>query len=465
MQSHKPTHRDYVYEVGCKAKGRMQFMEIANGKDIVKRTDWHDNMILDSGLDQISSNSWANMIKVMKWGDDGTATNSSMTNLQNELGRSVTVTSYDFGDGYKGRDVILDPANGLVTLRQSIDSSVFGSTTTVREVGFGWANATGNNVFSRVVPSGGFIVNSGNQFRGVYELTIQVPGISALQTTETGDATGWPVEYSVTDITSTPTYFTVTTSVNHHYVSGGKINIAGTTNYNGEFTISSIPAANQIRVLDANNFSGEATGTVKNNVRRKFVAVKYSLSSHFRLDSGWTNPNGANLGRYFGCNSQGSNTSALGGIDAINADDSYRGFFDGAASSSYYHALNIKNTVLVNPPTNFPSHWTQTIAYHLGGTQTGRTDMASGISAFTDANGAGVIGQTYTPGSFYRDYVYTIPTAVKNFSNINCIILSKGDSFIGSNQEPSGYIVFEELQRKLSTHQLVITIRRIWGRL
>lgn len=464
MQSHNKLNRDYVFEAHCSTKGRMKLFEINPRGAVQKETPWIDNLILDSGLDQMSTNAWANMIKVMKYGDDGTTSTTSMTNLQNELGRSITVPSYDFGDGYKGRDVILDPSNAIATMRQTIDSAVFGSTTTVREIGFGWDNATGNNLFNRVVPPGGIVVNSGNQLRAVYELSIQVPGIPALQSTESGGSTGWPIEYTVTDITSSPTYFDVTTSIANHYVSGGKINISGTTNYDGEWTINSKPSASVCRILDTNNFAQESSGTVKNNAKRKFVSVKYNFGAHFSL-SGWTNPSGSDLGRYFACNDNSSATSVGGGDNSVNSSDAYRGFFDGAVSSAYYHAANIIDTTLVNAPSNFPSHWNATSAYHLGGTQTGRTNLNGIYNTASDTNGFGVVGQTYTNGNFYRDYVYTFATGIKNFSNINCIILSKGERSGGNTSTPTAYILFEELQRKLNTHQLSITIRRSWGRM
>jgi len=42
-----------------------------------------------------------------------------------------------------------------------------------------------------------------------------------------GLLTGWPYTYNIASITSTSTYFEVETTAAHHYVAGGKINIAG----------------------------------------------------------------------------------------------------------------------------------------------------------------------------------------------------------------------------------------------
>src|SRR5690606_20998755 len=123
------------------------------------------------------------------------------------------------------------------------------------------------------------------------------------------------------------------------------------------------PSSTTIRILDNSNFAQESSGTVKNNVRRKFVAVKYGFTSHIDLSS-VTNPSGSSLGRYFGSNLSAAGTTSSGTLTECN-------IFDGNwMNTSGRLGINIKNTKLVNPPTNFPSHWVTTDAYHLGGTQT-----------------------------------------------------------------------------------------------
>lgn len=436
----------------------MRFAVVKDGVEIADY-GWKDNVILDQGLDRISDNSWASNLAYLAQGTDTTPAATSQTGLVAETGaRSNTYPSGAFGDGYSLQDMILDPSNAIATMRRTIDGPVFPSGANLNEFGLSHTGTASTNLFNRVVSPSTVVIPNGGQPRITYELSIQVPGIPALQTTETAGATGWPIEYTITDITSTPTYFTVTVNEDHHYEIGGKVNIDGTTNYDGEWTIDSIPSSATIRILDTSNFATESSGTVKNNVRRKFVAVKYGFNSHINLSS-VTNPSGTSLGRYFGNNSNNNGSSDSGTSTECNIyDGNWR-------NTSGRLGLNIINTKLVNPPTNFPSHWVATSAYHLGGTQSGRTSMGetSNSASPSDSSGYYVSGQSYTNGTFYRDYIFTFGASIKNFSNINAIMIGQGAA--SASPCAPGYILFEELQRKKNTHTLSITIRRTWGRL
>lgn len=450
--------RDYVFEIGCKAKGRMRFAVVKDGVELYDY-GWKDNVILDQGLDRISDNSWASNLAYLAQGTSNTAATTSQTGLVAEAGaRSNTYPSGPFGDGYSFQDMILDPSNAIATMRRTIDGPVFPSGENLEEFGLSHTSTASTNLFNRVVSPSTVVIPPGGQPRITYELSIQVPGVPGLQTVETGNSTGWPIEYTITDITSTVSDFTVTLDEAHHYEAGGKVNIDGTTNYDGEWTIDSIPSSTTIRILDTSNFATESSGTVKNNVRRKFVAVKYGFNSHISL-AGLTNPSGSYLGKYFG-DSTSSSTSNDSGQNSTHS------IFDGNWNgSSGRLGLNIINTKLVAPPTNFPSSWYTTSAFHLGGTQAGRTNMGDNSSGSTPSDGSGyyVTGQSYTNGTFYRDYIFTFGAGIKNFSNINAIMIGQGLS--NSSHCAPGYILFEELQRKKNTHTLSITIRRTWGRL
>lgn len=436
----------------------MRFAVVKDGVEIADY-GWKDNVILDQGLDRIAANSWASNLAYLAQGTDTTPAATSQTGLVAETGaRSNTYPSGAFGDGYSLQDMILDPANAIATMRQTIDGPVFPSGANLNEFGLSHTSAASTNLFNRVVSPSTVVIPNGGQPRITYELSIQVPGIPALQATETAGATGWPIEYTITDITSTPTYFTVTVNETHHYETGGKVNIDGTTNYDGEWTIDSIPSSATIRILDTSNFATESSGTVKNNVRRKFVAVKYGFNSHIGL-GGLTNPSGSYLGKYFG-------DTSSSGVTNDSGQSSTHSIFDGNwTNTSGRLGLNIINTKLAAPPTNFPSSWYQTSAFHLGGTETGRTNMGetSNSASPSDSSGYYVSGQSYTNGTFYRDYIFTFGAGIKNFTNINAIMIGQGMN--NASHCAPGYILFEELQRKKNTHTLSITIRRTWGRL
>lgn len=457
MAEENSSRDEEVLEMTCAAKGRMKFAVVVDGEEVADY-GWKDNVILDQGLDRIASASWASNIAYLAQGLNDTPAATNQTGLIQEYGtRSNTYPNYLFDDGYASQDMILVPASAIAIMRRTIDGVIFASGATLKEFALSHTSTAGQNTFNRVVPNAPVVIPPGGQPRITYELSIQVPGVSSLQPTVSGGSTGWPYEYTITNISSTSAYFDVTLNESHHYLSGGKINILDTTNYNGEYTIYSIPNASSFRVLDINEYAGESSGKAKNNVKRKFVAVSYGFTSHTDLYYP-SNPANNGVGMFFGTGSPyWQNVSGVG--NNITP-------FDGTwGNLTSWLGIGIKNISYVSLPTFFPSALYGTQANHLLGTQTGRTDMMDyhTNASPSDAYGYRVLGQTYIPGSFYMDYIFTFGAAVKNFNNINAILVGQGsgNTSVGS----PAYFLFEEPQRKKNTHTLTITIRRIWGRM
>lgn len=152
---------------------------------------------------------------------------ANQVGLATEVKRTNTYPSYTYTDG-RGASASWGTSGppAVLTLRRTYDFSAETGSVNYTEIGISPVATVANNLMSRILLSGTVTVASGQQLRITYELAITVAGTTRPTQTLTS-STGWPYTYNIASISSTGSNFTVTTSVAHHYVTGGIINIAG----------------------------------------------------------------------------------------------------------------------------------------------------------------------------------------------------------------------------------------------
>jgi hypothetical protein len=167
------------------------------------------------------------------------------------------------------------------------------------EVGISSGTGAGALMNSIVLLDSPVTVGIGEILRVTYTFTMVDNGPKTPQNVDLdGKIAGWPYTYQIASIASTPTYFDLVTTADHHFRTGGKINIAGAQRprkaitsiastvsdftvtatahgfsvsdtviieessvpgYNGPWTIASVPTADTFTVTSAAN-PGPATG-------------------------------------------------------------------------------------------------------------------------------------------------------------------------------------------------------------
>ncbi len=162
----------------------------------------------------------------------------AQTALASQTERSAVYPQFLWPDGNPASTTLLDTVAAKVTFRRTYDFSEQVGSVNYTEVGI--APASSGNLFSRILLSGAVTVAAGQAIRVKYELVVRVyGGLSGDQTTIDGGITGWPRPYNISSITSTGSNFTVTLSEPHHYVMGGKINIANAKRPRTAITVAS----------------------------------------------------------------------------------------------------------------------------------------------------------------------------------------------------------------------------------
>lgn len=182
---------------GATISAKYKFQVIQNGI-IVQERPWAKNLILNQGLDLFCSSSISGSQAFGGFFTHhvvGTGTAAALvtdTGLGNETKRTST---YLTGAGNCGRS----NTDNTVTFRRTYDHTVETSNVNYSEHGLSYTGASGNNLVTRALISGGTItILEGQQLRCVYDITVTLsPGTA---TALTVGGTGWPVS-GVTDCT------------------------------------------------------------------------------------------------------------------------------------------------------------------------------------------------------------------------------------------------------------------------
>lgn len=338
--------------------------------------------------------------------------------------------------------MFFDATLGRTTIRRTVDHPNETGTVTYREVGMSWSASAGN-LFSRVVLSSPVTVNNGEKLRVQYNLYVTSPFAS---TTARGSEvtlaiTGWPYTYDISGIVSTGSDFTVTTTASHHFLSAGKVNIAGTTvsAYHAEWTIASVTSTT-FTVTSALNPGTATGGTCFNNTKANGYQVGYPFMgagqdvSNATAGAGWpvTNgfPSGWSYGRPWASCWDGAYSGSTAAVDSTSP-----------IIIGFYMAHS-----RLTPPASIASKTTPT----------GNFSTASTATSLAAAS--------YTNGNFYRDYTGTIPSGTMSLGTLRTLLISGGDVTSNSQTVPGLLFDFLEPQRKGSTSALNFTFRRSWSR-
>jgi hypothetical protein len=230
--------------------------------------------------------------------------------------------------------------------------------------------------------------------------------------------------------------------------------------YDGtDYVIASVPSSTKVRITNATSIAAAGEdGTAYNDTKRKFKALCYGVEG---------------VGTLYETNGD-TPTYATAATVGMATSGTTRAFLEKKDSGTYLH-IGIPTTPPTFRPLGFPRVWKNTTS------ATGTT--AAGACVDIDGNndsGAAVhaavgssnyskasAGDTYTVGTFRRDYTFVFAAGDLNLSNINLIYLASGtatsDVAIAS-EAAQGFIEFEQPQRKKSTYKLTLVVRRSWGR-
>jgi len=362
------------------------------------------------------------------------------TELKRTGGLSTSTSiwpAYTDTDGNWSQGMFFDSATGKMMLRRTWDHTAETGTVVYTEVGISNTSSTPGNLFSRIVLDTPVTVNNTEKLRVQYNLYVTVPySITANRPTNTTiSITGWPYTYNISGITSTGSNFTVTTSASHHFLTGGKVNIAGASisAYNAEWTIASVTSTTFTVTSALNPGTASAQGTCYNNTK----ADLYTCGGGFQGVVNSTNITGGTYPTTGGAPTWYGNTGGTAGI------------WDGAWCNSASANVDLSPTVIgafvsnarVTPPASFASFYSPT-------TGTGATGTAS----------------SYTNGTFYRDYVMVFASGSLNISTIRSLFFNATGSISAGNSYTGLLVDFNEPQRKDSGFSLTFTFRRSWSR-
>jgi hypothetical protein len=188
----------------------------------------------------------------------------NQTGLANEVTRTNTYPTFTYTDG-RGASASWGTAGppSIITLRRTYDFSAEVGSVNYTEIGISPVNngssphQNPNNLFARILLAGTVTVTAGQQLRITYELAITVSNTDRPLQTLTSSA-GWPYTYNIASIASTSSDFTVTLSAPHHYVAGGKINIAAAKR--PRFTITAATSTGSDFTITTSGSHGRSSG-------------------------------------------------------------------------------------------------------------------------------------------------------------------------------------------------------------
>ena len=323
--------------------GRIKVMVIQGGQ-VVQEHPWQHNLVLDYGLDRLAVESFEQCMQYCVAGTGSTptetlsgATTASQTGstltasgsifsaadagrvikmASGQVRRIVTYTSPtqvevtpsgDFGAAtftiYRVEQTglqtevrrtanCLNDANGqtftsgVIRNYRTFDFPAETANVNYSEIGFSDSATVAANLYSRILLTGAVTVmgpqgeTPGQSLRVVYEQFVTFAATTA--TAATWPITGWPTEYSITGITSTPSNFVVTTSVAHHYVAGVPIVISGCSvaAYNGTWTVASVTGTT-VTVTSAINPGAASDGTLTNTLDGTYMLTGANINEPY----------------------------------------------------------------------------------------------------------------------------------------------------------------------------------------
>lgn len=437
---------------------------------------------------------------------------TSVSALDTEIVRTTGTTSTTYPeflleDGTRSQASIPDIPNSRIMLRRTYDFPAETDSINYTEVGVSWQTTANSSLFSRVFLAGPVTVEAEQQLRIRYELYISIPNTGSNPVVEP-TLEGWPYPYNIASISSTGSNFTVTLGANHHFLVGGKFRISGAkrprftitaasstpsdftlttasahgrspgdtiiiegvtpSGYNGEWTCAAGTTGSTIVV---STIANPGTGTVFGNVRQKEPTPWYdgewtiaSVTSNTVTITSAINPGTAGaegIGRNtLECKFAHAvwNVAPLAGYGAPQSPDSLFNYVCNLVSPSSTGFLegpttNNKATTLMHATTtpSVPS-FPQSAGWSMTGT--GRT-FSSSVTG---------VKQSYVDGNYYSDILFTFATGNANGTTIRALCLANTSA--STPQAGAALaILFNEPQRKDSTHILRVYIRRTWSRI
>ncbi len=312
----------------------------------------------------------------------------------------------------------------------------------------------------------------------------------------------------ITAATSNATTLTIT-AVGHGLSAGQRVVIKGMTpaGYNGNFLIDTTPDADTITIQSTLN---PGTGTFFGDLYNNAMTTPPWYDGEWTVGTTPTSPTltiaksatppAAGAGGEIKNNTKRSQKLLIGGFanlantgsdyqynPAVNDYISGQQLSSGAGSlenyalpgsTQYgmYWSCQMQAVGVTTPPTGWPRLWLGTSAAHPDGsvTETGLSNVTaanaanSGNNAYSVNAAGGFAGaEPYTAGNFYQDFKLTYGSGSGNRNDIRMITFNAHYGFSGGPQSSSYihyYMLFDERQRKDSTHKLTLTLRRSWGR-
>lgn len=345
--------------------------------------------------------------------------------------------SFVESDGKNSQGMFWDDSTGIITLRRTLDQTTETGTVVYTEMGMSWTASTPGNLFCRVVFDTPVTVNSGEKLRTQYNLQLAIPYAStaARPTEVTVAISGWPYTYSISGIVSTGSNFTVTTTDNHHFIIGSKVNISGTSvgTYNAEWTIASV-TADTFTVTSALNPGASSGGTCFLNTKADVYQCWYPFqgigtTTSLSAGSGWPSTNGLPNGYTWGPSSAG-----------------------------------LWDNAFTNGPSQVDNNAGVVGMYITTSRRTPTASIGSTISMTAGTQATNSTAASYTNGNFYRDYSATFAAGAVTSNDIRSLFIAATNSISTGTGYGGLLFDFKEVQRKNSTAALTLTFRKSWGR-
>lgn len=230
--------------------------------------------------------------------------------------------------------------------------------------------------------------------------------------------------------------------------------------YNGEHTIASVTSTTVVITSALTIPAAGASGTAYNNLKH---VMKMLTHGWRQLDSANSTPananaiHGGNPGDFPGCG------ALEGGLSTVLTT----GFIADRGI-----VVRMEPVTVTVPPTVWPALWSGTGASGFNGSsnQTGLSNLTSAPSIVNSGSVAYASESAYVNGRFYRDTTVVWGAGAGNRNDIRMLtfwVYSAWNNvgvFNSIPQYPFAYLLFEERQRKDSTHKLQLSVRRSWNR-
>ncbi len=321
------------------------------------------------------------------------------------IGRS---TSYLTTPGSCGTAIV----SNTLTMRRTYEfapEEVGAGGNNYAELGFSWTQTAGNNLFSRVLISGGAVtVAEEFQLRVIYELAVTITPVTPQS--RTAAITGWLNQVRTTTITNAGSGGTPGTYALG--VSGGNgTGFAGTYTIGGGGTVTTITITNHGQDY-----------TVAPTLAFPSGSIGGGVAATANLDA-WT---------------QGDEMVQGWGIERVEA----------SGAGSYGSAGNEPSSAAVTIVSEAAD------AFETAGV----TDDRSALDSVAN------VLASYTTNTFTRDKsgTFGVLDAVTT-TGIRAIMLA-GPGGGGNDSERCFTYLFDNAQEKLNTHKLTVTWRHTWGR-